>query len=259
MSKATPSRCPSCGATGTGRFCASCGQPMAGAACHSCGAALSPGARFCPQCGAAAGAAAPATAATAPRQGISAGGIAIGALAMAAVAALVWAIASSRTPTPAGGGVPTQTAAGVPPDISQMTPRERFTRLADRVQTAAENNDQAQFQQFFPMVEGAWAQLLPGDRDIDARFHFGLLQEEAGNLAAATAQADSILAEVPDHLFGWYLKATIADAAKQPEDAKAARQAFDKAYDAQMATGLPEYAAHQELMSQFRQTARIAN
>ncbi len=100
---------------------------------------------------------------------------------------------------------------------------------------------------------------FPGDRDIDARFHFGLLQTEAGNFPAATAQADSILAEAPDHLFGYYLKATIADAESKPAEAKAAREAFDKAYDAQMAMGLPEYAAHEQLMSQFRQTARMAN
>lgn len=259
MTSSTSKPCPNCGAAATGRFCASCGTPLAGANCSSCGAPLKPGARFCSSCGT------PATAAAAPtrmptpaRAGISPGGIAIGALAMAAIAAVLYAV-SSRAPAAPAADPAGVTAAGTPPDISQMTPRERFTRLADRIQAAAENNDQAQFQQFFPMMEQSWGMLLPGDRDADARFHFGLLQSEAGNFPAATAQADSILAEVPDHLFGWYLKAIIADAEKKPDEAKAARQAFDKAYDAQMATKLPEYAAHEQLMSQFRQTARTAN
>src|SRR6266568_6236844 len=55
----TSNACPSCGAVATGRYCANCGAPLAGATCASCAAELSPGAKFCHRCGAAAGASTP--------------------------------------------------------------------------------------------------------------------------------------------------------------------------------------------------------
>ncbi len=256
MSEPSTRHCSNCGAAATGRFCSACGAAPGAPSCASCGKRLEAGAKFCNNCGAAQGAAVPPGRPVAtPRQGMPTNMILLWLVGAAVLAALVW-LAGGRTPAPAadsgGGGT---TVAGGAPDISQMTPRERFTRLADRVQAASENNDQAQFQQFLPMLESSWDLLLPGDRDADARFHFGLIESEAGKTTQALAQADTIMAEVPDHLFGWYLRATIAERANQPDEVRRARQGFLKAYDAQVATNLPEYAAHQALLTDFRQQA----
>lgn len=170
---------------------------------------------------------------------------------VAGVAAIVWLIGGrGAAGTPAATA---PTAGAIAPDISNMTPREQFQRLADRVQAAVETGDQAQVTQFLPMVEGAYQNLLPGDRDIDARFHIALLRAQTGTPDAAKPEIDTIMTTVPDHLFGHYLRAVVADVENRPADADAARQAFAAAYQAQLASGLAEYDAHRPLLEQFRQ------
>src|SRR3954471_21015307 len=56
----SPTTCASCGASAHGHYCANCGAPLSGAKCASCGLDLSPGAKFCHRCGAAAVSASPA-------------------------------------------------------------------------------------------------------------------------------------------------------------------------------------------------------
>lgn len=168
------------------------------------------------------------------------------------VAGVVWLAGVRGEPVAA---VPT--ASRTPPPLDDMTPREQFQRLADRVQTAVESNDRAQVTQFLPMTEQAYQNLLPGDRDIDARFHIALLRAQTGNPEGARAEIDTILTTVPDHLFGHYLTAIVADVENRPADARAARQAFVSAYEAQIASGLSEYDAHLPLLQQFRQQATV--
>src|SRR5437867_13361818 len=87
-----------------------------------------------------------------------------------------------------------------PPDISQMSPEERATRLYNRVMLLHSQGkaDSAGF--FLPMALQAYA-LLPA-LDLDARYHIGVLDLTGGNPRAALAQADSIRLVVPTHLFG---------------------------------------------------------
>ena len=48
--------CANCGTVGSGKFCANCGQPLAASRkCAECGTDLAPGAKFCGNCGKAAG------------------------------------------------------------------------------------------------------------------------------------------------------------------------------------------------------------
>jgi hypothetical protein len=158
-----------------------------------------------------------------------------------------------------GGGAPATPAAGFAaqaPDISSMTPREQFSRLADRIQASLEAGDTAKVVELFPMLEGSFDQLLPGDRDIDARFHMGLLRAETGQLDLASAQADTIQQELPDDLFASYLQATVADLKNESSTAVVARQSFAKNFDSQMASAREDYLAHQVLLTQFLQTAR---
>ena len=245
--------CPSCGAAASGRFCSSCGRPLGESACPGCGKPVAAGARFCSHCGVAVSGSV-AGARPTPRTPISRGALVVVALTFViGIATIVWLLG---TPAPQSTAAPAIGAAPIAPDISDLNPRERFQRLADRVQTALESGNEPEATRFLPMTEDAYAMLLPGDRDIDARFHIALLRAQSGNPAGARAEIDTILARVPDHLFGHYLTAVVADREARTADARAAREAFLAAYESQLASGLPEYDAHLPLLEQFRQQAR---
>jgi Zn-dependent protease len=48
-------KCSNCGSAATGRFCDNCGAALPRPSCPSCGASLTPGNKFCPECGGAIG------------------------------------------------------------------------------------------------------------------------------------------------------------------------------------------------------------
>src|SRR3989454_6355218 len=162
--------------------------------CHACGAQLAGTARFCHKCGAQVGGAPPQAAGW--RGGLPWGvaGIAVGALLTVLVLRLG---AGSREP---GAGAPASAPAPgslLPaPDISQMSPEERATRLYNRVVSLHSQGkpDSAEF--FLPMALQAYA-MLPA-LDVDARYHIGVLDLTGGHAAAALAQADTIRRAVPD-------------------------------------------------------------
>ena len=85
---------------------------------------------------------------------------------------------------------------GPAPDISNMTPRERFNRLYNRVMQAAQSGDEATVSRFTPMALAAYAQL--DTIDSDARYHAALLKVHTGNVAESRALADTILAAIRD-------------------------------------------------------------
>lgn len=173
-------------------------------------------------------------------------------LGVIAVLAIVWALVGRGS----GGAVAAVAAAapGAPPDISNLTPREQFTRLADRVETSMEAGDTATVVKFFPMVEGAFTNLPPGDRDADARFHLSLLRAQIGHFPSAVAEIDTIVATAPNHLFADYLRAIIADLQRDTTAARKARAAFRKHYAQEIAAKRPEYEAHQALLDAFIKT-----
>jgi hypothetical protein len=173
MTTTTPTACPACGSPASGRYCSSCGASLVPRQCPGCQAELSPQARFCHRCGRpAAGGAAPA----APRSERTAWLFA-GTLSVLLVGLIVYKVAADKpAPTvPAMGNAGAIAEASPPggtgpaPDISQMSPRERFDRLFNRIMSAAERRDSAEVGRFTPMALGAYAQL---DRfDADARYH----------------------------------------------------------------------------------------
>jgi hypothetical protein len=177
-----------------------------------------------------------------------------GTLAFIALVAVVYAArhrGPESGPLMANAGNAGSGLAGTPPDLTQMSLREQFTRLADRIQTAMESGDTAQVVQFFPMLEGAFAQLPAGDRDVDARFHMGLLRAQIGHFSDALAQADTIQAESPTNLFIYYLRAMVAEYQNDTAAAKAARADFAKHFDAEMKAARPEYSVHKEMLEAF--------
>src|SRR5213595_2566111 len=172
--------------------------------CHACGAPLAATARFCHKCGAQVGG--PHTAGW--RAGLPWGvaGAALGALLTVVVLRLG---SSSGDGSREARDDNTLASRLPPPDISQMSPEERATRLYNRVMTLHTQGkaDSAEF--FLPMALQAYA-MLPA-LDVDARYHIGVLDLTSGDAAGALAQADTIRRAVPTHLFGFMLRARALD------------------------------------------------
>jgi len=233
-------------------YCTTCGSPLGARPCRECGASVAVGARFCGQCGASATDASPHPAtpkATLPW--MVAGG---GALALAVILVLLVrrdkaSIAAAAQSTPA------EVAAGAeaPPDISSMSPRERFDRLYNRIMRAAESGDEATVTRFTPMALMAYAQLP--DIDADARYHAALLKVHTGDAEGAGALADTILTQNPGHLFGYLIRGTVARWQKDQAALAGSYAAFLSHYDAEMKAGRGEYAKHSRAIEEFRQAA----
>lgn len=261
-------KCPACGTSAAGNFCPECGAALAARSCRYCRAELSPGARFCHRCGqpaapgavpgAAPGGVAAAGAGT-PRGNRTAWTVAA-VLAVIAVAAIMYKVWSDR-PQPAvpqmanpGAAAAAPGALGGPaPDISRMTPRERFDRLFNRVMTAAGNGDTTTVVNFTPMALGAYAQL--DTVDADARYHAAVLQMQVGQYDAALALADTILAESPGHLFGYVVQGTVAELRNDPAALARARREFLAHDAAETAANRVEYLEHGPALDAFRAKA----
>src|SRR6266550_8990571 len=204
--------------------------------CQACGTAVSATARFCHKCGARLG----NSQTTGWRAGLPWGvaGAALGALLT--VLALRLGSSSGSGIRDAGevGDGPLPAARNSPPDISQMSPEERATRLYNRVMTLHSQGkaDSAAF--FLAMALQAYA-MLPA-LDVDARYHIGVLDLARGDAAGALAQADTIRRAVPTHLFGFMLRARALDLKR---DAAGARR---------------EYGEHAENLDAFHQQATAA-
>ena len=141
--------------------------------------------------------------------------------------------------------------AGAPPDISTMSPVERFNRLYDRVMRAASAGDSAQARQFAPMAILAYGMLDSATADL--RYHAAVLYAETGQDAAALALADTILAQNPNHLFGYLVRGEVADRRRDAAATAAARRDFMAHYDAEIGRAdRPEYVDHKPVIDEYR-------
>lgn len=244
------SSCPDCGAAGSGKFCANCGAALAAHPCARCGRANSPGARFCAGCGNGLGApgAAPA--------GLRGGSVLPLVIAgVAVIAAVMVFVLKSQPAAPTAPAAPfANGGGGTPPDLSQMTPREAFLRLHDRVMAAMEQGDTATVNQFSPMALMAYQQLPEVDPDV--QYHVASLRLHTGDLAGAGLLADSIQAAHTRHLFGYILRAQLAQFGGQLGEAVTHYRAYLAALDDELKAGRPEYAEHQAMLDRITQTAR---
>ncbi|MBI4419916.1 MAG: zinc ribbon domain-containing protein [Gemmatimonadetes bacterium] len=243
-------KCTVCGAEATGRFCSACGATLAPTVCPSCQAQVKTGARFCHLCGRSLG------------SGTRRAGVPW-IVAGATLAALAVVLLIRLTPRPSGDGL----GAGEPPsvggamgaattDISSMSPRERADRLYNRVMAAAERGDTGEIRFFAPMALSSYD--LLGGLDPDARYHVGMIHLVNQEYTAAAAQADSITRTSPKHLLAVILRAEIAG---RKNDTAARTRAYRDLlanYDAEMATGRPEYADHRAMLDGLRDEARKA-
>lgn len=228
MTKSSTAFCSSCGTRAAGNFCSSCGAPLGTHGQAPAGRARGP---------------VPARNGV-PVPWVVAGGV----LALAALALLVWGGPDEAAFPPAAVAPAAQTAA--PPDLSRMSPRERFDRLFNRIMTAAEAGNSGEVATFLPMATMAYAQL--DSVDIDARYHMAMLELEADSGAAALAQADTIAQIAPRHLFGFLIRE--ADAVRRGDSSAAARarDGFLAAYDGEIALERVEYAEHRAALDRLR-------
>jgi len=134
-----------------------------------------------------------------------------------------------------------------------MSPEERARRLFDRVMALAEAGKQDSVQFFFPMALGAYQQ-LPA-RDLDAHYDIGLLDLAAGVPAGALGQADTILRQVPTHLYGFVLRGQAYEMQTNRQGARRAYADFLKHETSERARQRPEYAEHASTLDAFHDAA----
>lgn len=157
-------------------------------------------------------------------------------------------VAAASAPFAGAGGN------GAIPDISQMTPRERFDALYNRIMAAAESGDNATVTRFSPMALQAYDML--DSVDADARYHLALLKVHTGDTRAVAALADTILANQPGHLFGYMIRGAIARFQKDDAGLKKAYADFLAHYDAEMKAGRVEYSEHERSVQSFYEQAK---
>ena len=256
--------CPACGSPAAGNFCSGCGANLIRRACVHCQAELSPQARFCHRCGQPLG-----SAAALPKAGASDRKVWLiaGTVCVLLVAGIAYKVSSDAPEQAApnmpnagsstGGAVDGRPAGpGSAPDISAMTPRERFDRLYNRIMQASERSDSVEVERFTPMALGAYQQL--DTRDADARYHAAVLQMQVGNFPAARALADTIIRESPGHLFGYVIRGTAGRFQNDPATVAQARQDFLSHYETEMRSQRVEYQEHRPVIDEFKKEAEKA-
>jgi hypothetical protein len=221
--------CPKCGTASSGRFCHACGAPVD---------AGTPLARSDHWSWFFAGGAV----------ALGIGGLVLGLSPVR--------LTSSSDNAEGGPLARPQQEQGAAPDISALSPRERFDRLYNRVMQAAESGDQATVDAFAPMAVQAYAML--DQVDIDARYHLALILLHSGGLDQARAQGDSIEAAEPGHLFGYLVQGAIARYQKDQLALDTIYRAFLAHYPAEEKRGRPEYAEHGRALDDFAKAARTA-
>ena len=219
--------------------------------CHACGAPLAATAKFCHKCGAQVGSAPAAGWRVGLPWGVA--GAALGALLTVVVLRLGSSAGDGRRETSDENAPASRLP---PPDISQMSPEERATRLYNRVMTLHSQGkaDSAEF--FLPMALQAYA-MLPA-LDIDGRYHIGVLDLTGGDSAGALAQADSIRRAIPTHLFASMLRARALELRHDAAGAGRAYAEFLRNEAAERARRRPEYADHKDNLDAFHTQATQA-
>lgn len=248
-----PLPCPSCGAPASGRFCTQCGAVVRDARCGACGVSLTPGAKFCHDCGAPVGGqAVPAGVPAAPRVRSSRTpqtGDAprsnlpwiLAGLAFVTLVVIFAAQRAGQTPAaPMAGASPPAGAASI--DVSSMSPQERASRLFDRIMRLSEEGKQDSVALFSSMAIPVYESL--GPLGLDSRYDLGRIAQVSGRLDLAQAQADTILRQSPNHLLGLILALAVADARGNSAERSALQRRLLDAETSQLARGLDEYVRH---------------
>ena len=222
--------------------------------CASCGAPLTAGARFCHRCGTPLGSVAPVR-----PQPSGVGNALPWSVAAIALLALVALAAGQRFNRAREPDVESATAAPMgtssrAPDISTLTPAERAERLYDRIMAAAERGRMDSVRFFLPMALDAYESL--GTLTADQRYDLGRLGEVSGDAQLASAEADTILRQRPNHLLGLVLAIRAAKMRPDPSAASRYEQRLLQAEPAERRRQLPEYLLHENDIQAALEQAR---
>ncbi len=243
--------CAGCGTRITGSFCSGCGASAVSTPCRACRVTLAPGARFCHRCGVAA---LPTVAAGKERRVWAAAAFVV--VITIVMIGLKLGRGQVAAPTVASMGNAGNASSSGPvraPDITKLTPRERFDRLFDRVIRAAESQSPDTVAMFSPMALGAYEQL--DQVDTDARYHAAMIHLVLGQFPEARALADTILATQPTHLLAFVIRGEAAEQQKDQATLAAAYRGFLAAYDAEIKADRQEYSEHKPVLDDFRTRA----
>lgn len=224
--------------------------------CSECGTQLNPGARFCHGCGAPVEGrpAAPPLASSVSKT--LRWGVPIAAF-LALLVLSVIQFSSRKAADDATVAMPLGTGAVAAPDISSMSPEERADRLFNRVMrlSSERKSDSAEF--FGPMALSAMTALAP--LDAHRRYDIGLVALVTGDVPAAAAQADSMLAQRKTHLLGLALAIRAADARGNRAAAKDFRRRLLASESTERASALQEYKDHEPDILAAIASARSGN
>lgn len=221
--------------------------------CPACGATRDASDRFCRKCGSPFGTTAKPNGKMRGLTGLRAFGLAVVALAIV-YAFLLYSRgdtgrqqSAQRIPIGAAGNA-TGSASTEP-----LTPRASADLLFNQAMSAYESGDVATAQRFIPMAIAAYGEL--GSLDLDARYHLALLGLAAGRPRDALAQADTIMAEVPDHLLALSVSARAYEELGDEGQAAQFWRRFLDAYTPDVAASRPEYMDHARALPQRRAMA----
>ncbi|MEO8192669.1 MAG: zinc ribbon domain-containing protein [Gemmatimonadales bacterium] len=244
--------CAACSTPGSGRFCSNCGVFLEAAICAGCGASLSPGARFCHDCGHPANHAAGLPDSDPSPSKASVSNSLPWIVAAIALVTLLAFLAGSAFNTSRGSSLDApqnalpQAGLGETavrgPDISQLSPQERADRLFTRVMLLNSEGKTDSVLFFAPMAISAYQMLAP--MSADQRYDLGRIAEVSGALPLAKAQADTILGQNPTHLLGLILATRIASLENRAADRQAYESRLIASYHPETAKKLPEYERH---------------
>ncbi len=229
-------------------------EPAEGQVCPSCGLAILSDARFCHSCG--------ATLDGGPGGGkrsvrMLAGVGAVAALVIVGVIAA--AVLFKRDGAPSSSPALPTSRFNAPfmasPDGPQTTPREAADRLFNRIMMASEQGKRTEALGFVPMAVQAYEALPALDRD--AHYHLGLIHGVAGDRGNVEKQIAALRQSAPNHLLALMLEHDNAEQAGDKTAVSRLLAAFVAAYDAEMATGRPEYEGHRGMIEKFRAVAAL--
>lgn len=224
---------------------------------------MKPGARFCPECGEALAGGVSSGAPGGSRTVWIIGGVAVAVVVLmlflprltdrAGPPGMTRAPASGSGAPFAGGvggaGGPDGAMGGLSGDM-----RTNADRLFNRIMTAAEQENQAEVEQFMPMAIQAYG--MVDDLDNDGLYHLAILHQTAGSYAEARQTAQRILDDSPDHILALGVAAAAAAAAGDSAAAGTTYRRLLDVYGAESGKPLPEYVDHQPMLEQYRRVAR---
>jgi tetratricopeptide (TPR) repeat protein len=220
--------------------------------CPGCGTRVDATDRFCRQCGA------PLTAGTKANGGMR------GLIGLRGFGLAILALAVFYAVLQYGGGgskeseqMPAQRISiseiGSGGPAVSANPRLAADQLFNQALTAFESGDSAGAKQLIPMALAEYRGLA--DLDLDGRYHVALLELAASQPLAALAQADTMLGQAPNHLFGLLVAARAHDLLGQSDQAADYYQLFLNAYRPDVAASRQEYLDHGRVLPARQQTA----